>query len=102
MEPLADQIDAVAREKGFSGVVRVDRAGDLEFVRAYGLADRAHAIPNTIETRFAIASGVKGWTALTVMSLVEEGTLGLEILDRDGDVIDAANPLAHAPRPPSR
>ncbi len=100
MEPLADQIDAVARETGFSGVVRVDRAGDLEFVRAYGLADRAHAIPNTIETRFAIASGVKGWTALTVMSLVEEGVLGLEttarsVLGDDLPLIDDGVTIEH-------
>ena len=80
--------------------MRVDRAGDLEFVKAYGLADRAHAIPNTSDTRFAIASGVKGWTALTVMSLVEEGTLGLEttarsVLGDDLPLIDDGVTIEH-------
>jgi CubicO group peptidase (beta-lactamase class C family) len=38
----------------------VDRGGEIEFVRAYGLADRAHQIQNNPDTRFAIASGSKG------------------------------------------
>ncbi len=37
----------------------------------------AHAIPNTVATLFATASCTKGFTALTVMSLVEDGTLEL-------------------------
>ena len=34
--------------------------------------------PNTVDTLFATASGTKGLTALTVMSLVERGELGLD------------------------
>jgi CubicO group peptidase (beta-lactamase class C family) len=60
------------RLAGFSGVVRV---GDE--VRAYGLADRAHGIPNTVDTQFGIASGAKALTALAVVSLVAEGALDL-------------------------
>lgn len=77
MVSWADEIDEVAAATSFSGVVRLDRAGATEFVRAYGAADRAHDIPNTVDTQFAIASGVKGLTALTVLSLVEDGVLGL-------------------------
>ena len=70
-------MDAAAERSGFSGVVRVDRSGDMEFCAAYGLADRAHEIPNTVATVFALASGAKTLTALAVMSLVERGTLEL-------------------------
>ena len=77
METLQDAVDEVARRSGFSGVVRVDRAGETELAAAYGLADRAHRIPNTVETQFATASGTKGLTALVVMKLVERGTLEL-------------------------
>ena len=52
-------------------MVSVDRGGEIEFARAYGLAHRAHQIPNTTDTRFAIASGTKGLTALAVVSLIE-------------------------------
>jgi CubicO group peptidase (beta-lactamase class C family) len=77
METLRDAVDEVARRSGFSGVVRLDRAGVTEVVAAYGLADRAHGIPNTVDTRFATASGTKGLTALAVMKLVEDGALAL-------------------------
>ena len=70
-------LNSVAEETGFAGVVRVDRRGETEFARAYGLACRAHEIPNTTGTRFAIASGVKGLTALTVVRLIEDGALRL-------------------------
>ena len=75
--PLPEAIDAVAAERDFSGVVSVDRAGEAEFARAYGLAHRAHRIPNTVDTRFATASGAKGLTALVVVSLIEQGVLEL-------------------------
>ena len=77
MQSLQDAVDEAAEHSGFSGVVRVDRSGGLEFCAAYGLADRAHEVPNTVETEFAIASGAKTLTALAVMSLVERGSLEL-------------------------
>ena len=73
---LAD-VDRVAAESDFAGVVRVDRAGTTELSAAYGLADRRHGIPMTPDSQLGIASGSKGMTALAVMSLVEEGTLSL-------------------------
>jgi CubicO group peptidase (beta-lactamase class C family) len=82
MEPLADLIEATARDSAFSGVVRVDRGAEVEFAKAYGLADRGHGIPNTLDTRFAIASGVKGMTALAVVGLIEDGSFGLETTAR--------------------
>lgn len=74
---LQDAADEVAARSGFSGVVRVDCAGEALVQAAYGLADRALEIANTIETRFAVASGAKGLTALVVLSLIEQGTLEL-------------------------
>jgi CubicO group peptidase (beta-lactamase class C family) len=71
------EIDDLAATTGFSGVVRIDRGRDVELAAAYGLADRAHGVPNTLETQFATASGTKGLTALTVVSLVEDGVLEL-------------------------
>jgi CubicO group peptidase (beta-lactamase class C family) len=79
---LATDLVALATESSFSGVVRVDRAGELVLEHAYGLADRRWRIPNATDTRFAVASGVKGMTALTVVSLVEDGTLALDTTAR--------------------
>ena len=104
MGSLQDAVDAAAERSGFSGVVRVDRAAGREFALAYGLADRAHQIPNTVDTLFATASGTKGFTALAVMSLVESGTLDLtttarSVLGKDlpliADDVTVEHLLAH-------
>jgi CubicO group peptidase (beta-lactamase class C family) len=104
MLPWPEMIDPVADQNGFSGVVSVDRGGETEFVKAYGLADRAHQIPNTAGTRFAIASGSKGLTALTVVSLIDDGALSMSttarsVLGRDlplvGDDVTVEHLLAH-------
>ena len=97
-------LDSVAAESAFSGVVRVDRGDDVVIECAYGLAHRGVGLPNTVDTRFAIASGAKGLTALTVVSLVEDGALELDtraraLLDSDlplvGDDVTVEHLLAH-------
>jgi CubicO group peptidase (beta-lactamase class C family) len=77
MEELVAAVDEAASGDEFSGVVRIDSAARLELAVAHGFADRARLIPCTVDTQFALASGVKGMTALAVMSMVEEGTLQL-------------------------
>ncbi len=77
MTQLRESVHRVAEEHGFSGVVRVDRGGRTEIAAAFGLAERAFGVPNTLDTQLAIASGCKGLTALTVMSLIDEGRLDL-------------------------
>jgi CubicO group peptidase (beta-lactamase class C family) len=68
-------LDRVAAETGFSGVVRIDRADEVGLAKAYGWAHRGYAIANRVDTQFGIASGTKALTALTVVSLIEEGRL---------------------------
>lgn len=103
MRTLAPELDALAAETGFSGVVRVDE-GDAVLARAYGFAHRGWAIPNEVDTRFGLASGTKAWTALTVVSLIEEGVLELSTTARSllgedlplvGDDVTVEHLLAH-------
>ncbi len=77
MGGLAESIDRIAGETGFSGVVRADRGDVVEFAKAYGLAHRGCNVANAVDGQFGIASGTKGLTALTVVSLVEQGRLEL-------------------------
>jgi CubicO group peptidase (beta-lactamase class C family) len=70
-------LDAIAAEARFSGVVRIDRGNEVVVTKAYGFADRGHEIPNEVDTQFAIASGLKGLTALAVVSLIEDGAFEL-------------------------
>jgi CubicO group peptidase (beta-lactamase class C family) len=75
---IVTAVDEAAVRSGFSGVVRIDRADRVEYLKAFSLADRRHEVPNAVDTQFALASGAKGFTALTVASLIEEGALGLD------------------------
>ncbi len=86
-----DAIDQIATETRFSGVVRVDVGDDVAFAGAYGFANRAYAVPNTQAVQVGIASGTKGLTALTVVSLIEQGQLHLETTARS--VLGPALPL---------
>jgi CubicO group peptidase (beta-lactamase class C family) len=101
---LASELDALAAETSFSGVIRVDRADEIEVARAYGLAHRGYEVPNTLDTRFATASAAKGFTALTVVSLIEDGVLALATTARSvlgddlpliGDDVTVAHLLSH-------
>jgi CubicO group peptidase (beta-lactamase class C family) len=91
MGPLEHEIDALAMRTGFSGVVHVETGGRVEFARAYGLADRAHGVANTVETQFGIASGAKALTALAVVSLIDQGVLDFATTARS--VLGADLPL---------
>jgi len=74
---LAADLDSLAVTTSFSGVVRVDEGDRVVFEHAYGLANRGWNVANALDTRFATASGTKGLTALTIASLVEDGSLSL-------------------------
>ena len=85
-------------------MVRVDRSGECRAREGLRTADRAHSIPNTVDTRFGIASGTKGLTALAVMSLIEDGSLDLTTTARSvlggdlpliGDEVTIEHLLSH-------
>jgi CubicO group peptidase (beta-lactamase class C family) len=81
-ERLTRDLDALAARTGFCGAVRVDGPDGLVAEAAYGQAHRGYGIPNAVGTRFAIASGTKSYTALAVVSLIDDGTLSLSTTAR--------------------
>jgi CubicO group peptidase (beta-lactamase class C family) len=85
---------------GFSGVVLVTRGEETLVSEAYGYAHIGYGVANTVGTRFAIASGTKGLTALVVVGLVAEGRLELsttarEVLGDDLPLIDDRVTVEH-------
>ena len=97
---LRDGVELVAGESNFSGSVRVDVEGATVVSLVRGDADRRCAMPITPSTRIGIASGTKGFTALTVMALVERGDLALDttarsLLGADLRLIDDAVTVEH-------
>ena len=61
----------------FSGTVLVAKNGTRMFERAYGLADRAQRVANTMATRFNVGSINKAFTKTAIGQLVAQGKLAL-------------------------
>jgi D-alanyl-D-alanine carboxypeptidase len=79
---VAERIDAYlqpyVQSGNFSGAVLAKENGKIVFEKAYGFADREHKVPNTMETRFHVASVSMQSTAAAVLRLVDEGKLSLD------------------------
>jgi CubicO group peptidase (beta-lactamase class C family) len=67
----------------FSGGVLAAEGGEVIYEGAFGYANRELGVPNTLDTRFRIASISKPFTTILTLQLVEEGVLRL-----DGTIAD--------------
>lgn len=89
----------LAAELSFSGVVGIERDGEL-WTSAFGLADRAHGVENTVDHCFGVASGTKTLTALGVLSAVADRSIDIDgpvrdILGDDLPLIDETVTVRH-------
>jgi CubicO group peptidase (beta-lactamase class C family) len=74
---LQNRLDA-AEGDGFSGAVRVSIAGEPIVSEGRGLANRERALENAEHTAFDMGSIMKGFTAVAIFQLEEEGALSLD------------------------
>jgi CubicO group peptidase (beta-lactamase class C family) len=72
-------------DAGFSGTVAVSTRGRLRCAVAFGDADRARHVRNTVETVFSLGSIAKSFTAAAVLVLADAGRLSLD--DRAGALV---------------
>jgi D-alanyl-D-alanine carboxypeptidase len=80
-----EAVAAPLRDRRFSGIVRVEKDHRVLVRKAYGLADRERAIPNTPDTPFMIMSVSKQFTAALIVRLAAQQHLGLH--DRVSDYL---------------
>lgn len=100
MNPVPVEISRAVAETDFSGSICVAAGDGTGWSAAYGAASRRFGIVNRPETSFGIASGTRSMTALTVMSLVEEGLLSIgrtarSVLGADLPLIDDRVTVEH-------
>lgn len=76
LDPILDL--ALADTRIVGGVVLVAREGALVYARAAGLADREANRPMTLDTIFRASSLTKPIVTAAVLSLVEDGVIGLD------------------------
>ncbi|MGV8881532.1 MAG: serine hydrolase domain-containing protein [Rhodoglobus sp.] len=87
-------------DNDFSGTVLIKRGNSTVFESATGLATQRWGIPNTMDTRFDVASITKLFTSVAVLQQVAKGDLDLETsiqhyVDLDGTTIGADVTLLH-------
>lgn len=75
---LENYMDAQADINGFSGTVLVTKNDSILLKKAYGFADLEWEIPNTLDSKFSLASVSKQFTAVAILQLVEKGKISLE------------------------
>lgn len=78
VKTISASLDSLGKADAFSGVVAIEKDGELILEKAYGLAHIGHEVPNTPSTKFGFASMGKMFTGVAVLQLVEKGLLDLE------------------------
>ena len=79
-KPGADfnaSLDDYLKKLDFSGSVLIARNGQIEFEKAYGLANRRFNVPNKTTTRFDVGSVTKDLTKVAIGQLAQAGKLRL-------------------------
>lgn len=71
-------MEEAGSKNDFSGVIYMKKENEIVGEAAYGYANRSEKLPNTIHTRFGIASGCKLFTAIGICQLVEKGLLSFQ------------------------
>jgi CubicO group peptidase (beta-lactamase class C family) len=85
-ETIIDEFEKWNAQHDFSGVFSIRRDRAVQFERAYGYASFGEKTPNRCDTKMGIASGTRLFTALAILTLVEEQALSLE--ETLGDLLD--------------
>src|SRR5438874_11597269 len=79
---LQSKVDAYVQPlvdgHNFSGCILLARDGITALERCYGMANYELEKPNTLQTRFHIASVSKSFTAAAILLLEQQGKLGRE------------------------
>ncbi|HEY2828646.1 MAG TPA: serine hydrolase domain-containing protein, partial [Thermoanaerobaculia bacterium] len=71
-------VKPLVQYNAFSGVVLAAKGDKIVVQKAYGMADYEFGVPNTVDTRFAIASITKRFTSVILQHLFDEKRLSPE------------------------
>lgn len=100
MNKLNHYLQELECQDKFSGVVLITQGAEQVYARAYGYANRAWKIPNTLDVRFDTASITKLFTAVAALQLIERGKLAfdtrvVDLLSLEGTEISPEATIFH-------
>lgn len=75
-------IAAYAAEHDFNGTILIQKGliqkgGEVSYARSFGLANIPHKVPNTVQTKYKVASITKVFTSVLILQLREQGKIDL-------------------------
>ena len=74
---LDEFVDRYVEQNNFSGTILIQHQSEIVFDESFGLANLEFTIPNSIDTKYKIASITKLFTSVLIMQLVEDGKVDL-------------------------
>jgi D-alanyl-D-alanine carboxypeptidase len=78
VKKVREHATGVQGQEAFSGAILVAHESELVLDQAWGLADTANQIKNTIDTQFCLGSMNKMFTSVAILQLVGQGKLALD------------------------
>jgi len=75
---VQEHVAAMKGSDAFSGAILVAHDGKIVLQQAWGMADEANNVRNSVDTQFCIGSMNKMFTAVAILQLVGEGKLALD------------------------
>jgi CubicO group peptidase (beta-lactamase class C family) len=75
---IREHVADVQGQGSFSGAILIAHQSKVELDQAWGLADTAKQVKNTIDTQFCLGSMNKMFTSVAILQLVGQGKLALD------------------------
>jgi len=71
-------IESYTRKNSFNGTILIEQNSKTVYKKSFGFAEMSFKVPNTVETRYKIASITKAFTSVLVLQLIEQGKISLD------------------------
>ncbi|HEY0427993.1 MAG TPA: serine hydrolase domain-containing protein [Pyrinomonadaceae bacterium] len=70
-------IDSYVKTNNFNGTILIRKNKIIAYQKSFGFANFPFKVPNTIETKYKVASITKAFTSVLILQLVEQGKIDL-------------------------
>src|SRR5688500_1740177 len=70
-------IDSIAAKNNFNGTILISKNSTISYKKSFGFANFQFKVPNTVDTRYKVASITKAFTSVLILQLYEQGKIDL-------------------------
>ncbi|WP_276500782.1 serine hydrolase domain-containing protein [Terrimonas pollutisoli] len=70
-------IDSFVKKNSFNGTILIEQHGKTIYKKSFGFANMTFRVPNTVDTKYKVASITKAFTSVLILRLYEDGKIDL-------------------------